>query len=200
LPSSIYPLTVSINTAGTISSAAVAGGGTGYTAGETVKLTGATSGSIDGTATVTVTAGVVQTITIVNAGTNYINGETLALTGLTSGATNATGTATTTTISASSNVLSSNVAITSELLRPTGGGIVRLSFGLSFATSPSAVSIFNNGKLKGTLNADNSNNLISDGYYRFDIDVEAGDAINLQASQVINVIRFLRVHLVLLGA
>ena len=104
------------------------------------------------------------------------------------------------TITANTDILSSNIAISSDQVRPGGGGILRLSFAFTFGVSPATIGIFNGGSLKGNLNADNSTNLITDGYYRFDIDVEAGDTINLRASQTVTAIRFIRAHLVLLGA
>ncbi len=86
------------------------------------------------------------------------------------------------------------------MVKPGGGGILRLSFAFTFGTTPATVSVFNSSSLKGNLNADNSANVITDGFYRFDIDVESGDSINLQASESITAIRFLRAHLVQFGA
>lgn len=105
-----------------------------------------------------------------------------------------------TPISASTDIMSSDITINNDLVSPGGGGILRLQFGFNFALSPAVISVFNNGSLKGTLNADNSNAIISDGYYRFDIDVESGDNINLQANQSITTVNFLRVHLIQFGA
>ena len=211
---------------GTLISAAVSAGGSGYVDGESVTLTGVTSGATNATATVTGT-GAITAINIVSGGTGYIEGETLnvisALSGtggtgtatITSGTkyingetltvvggtgSNATATAVTATLSASSDILSSDLTITTDQLRPGGGGTVRLLFGFSFGTTPATISVFNNGLFKGNLNADNSTNLITNGYYRFDVDVEAGDNINLQSSQTIDGILFLRAHLVLVGA
>lgn len=201
MTSSIYPITLTAGTAGTLISVAVVSGGTGYEeTGETVTITGQTSGSSDATGTVTVTAGVIQTVTVVLPGTKYITGETVTLTGLTSGANNATGTATATIISLSTDILSSDITITNDQVKPGGGGVVRLAFAFTLAVTPATFTVFNNSAIKGTLNADNSGNIISDGYYRFDIDVEAGDNLNLQADQNINVIRFVRAHLVQFGA
>ncbi len=103
-------------------------------------------------------------------------------------------------ITALDDILSSDVEITSSMVSPGGGGILRLSFGLLFSTTPAIITVFNNGTIKGTLNADNANEIISNGFYRFDIDVEAGDNINFQASQEITTIRFIRAHLVQFGA
>ncbi len=104
------------------------------------------------------------------------------------------------TISADSDILSSSIPINTDQVKPGGGGILRLSFSFVFGSSPSIISVFNEDNLKGTLNADNSSEIIDDGYYRFDIDVEAGDAINLKSSQTITAINFLRAHLVQFGA
>jgi len=196
MASSIYPLTVNLNTAGTLTAVSVVLGGSGYVESEPVTLTGSGTGA---TGTVSVTAGAVTAVTVVAAGTNYISGETLSIISALSG-TGATGTATTTTITSNSDILSSDVTINDDQLVPGGGGILRLSFSFIFGTSPATVSIFNNGILKGNLNADNSSNVISNGYYRFDIDVEGGDSINLRASQSVNAIHFVRAHCVLLGA
>lgn len=103
------------------------------------------------------------------------------------------------TITAANDILSSDISITSDMVKPGGGGILRLAFAFTFAVTPATVSVFN-GTLKGNLNADNSAQVITDGYYRFDIDVESGDTINLQADQDITAIRFLRAHLVQFGA
>ncbi len=51
-----------------------------------------------------------------------------------------------------------------------------------------------------TVHADGGIEHIDDGYYRFDVDVEAGDTINLRASETVTAIRFLRAHLILVGA
>ena len=104
------------------------------------------------------------------------------------------------TIAADSDIFSSDLSILAEQVRPGGGGILRLSFSFTFGATPAIVSVRNGGNLKGTLNADNASEIISDGYYRFDIDVEAGDTINLRSSESITAINFLRAHLVLFGA
>jgi len=104
------------------------------------------------------------------------------------------------TITANSDILSSNITITNDMVKPGGGGILRLSFAFTFGVTPATLSIFNGGTLKGNINADNSTNVITDGYYRFDIDIEAGDTVNLRASQSITAIRFFRAHLVQFGA
>ncbi len=104
------------------------------------------------------------------------------------------------TITADTDIFSSDLAITNDMVKPGGGGIIRLSFSFTFGVTPAIVSVFNGGALKGSLNADNSSNVITDGYYRFDIDVESGDSVNLQASESITAIHFLRAHLVQFGA
>ncbi len=98
------------------------------------------------------------------------------------------------------DILTSDIAITSDLVKPGGGGILRLYFSFTFAAT-ATVTIFNNGTAKGTLNADNGSDLVSNGYYRFDIDIETGDNINLQADQnITSATSFFRAHLVQFGA
>jgi len=95
------------------------------------------------------------------------------------------------------NIFVNDLEITSDDLRPGGGGILRLYF--SFAGTTTA-RIFNNGNFKGFLNADNSNTIADNGYYRFDIDVEGGDGINIQLGAAVTAVNFLRLHLVNFGA
>lgn len=104
------------------------------------------------------------------------------------------------TITANTDIFSSDIIISTDQVKPGGGGILRLSFSFVFGTSPATVSVRNGGTLKGNLNADNSAEVISNGYYRFDIDVEAGDTINLRATESITAINFARAHLVQFGA
>jgi len=103
------------------------------------------------------------------------------------------------TITAANDILSSDITITNDMVKPGGGGILRLYFSFTYAAN-AIVSIFNNSVLKGNLNADNNAETISNGFYRFDIDVEAADNINLQASQDITAVNLLRAHLVQFGA
>lgn len=105
-----------------------------------------------------------------------------------------------TTITANTDILSSDITITADQVKPGGGAILRLMFSFTFGTSPATVSVRNGGSLKGNLNADNSTNVITGGYYRFDVDVEAGDTINLRATESITAINFVRAHLVQFGA
>jgi hypothetical protein len=108
-------------------------------------------------------------------------------------------TADTPPITAANDILTSDIEITDAMVKPGGGGILRLYFSFTFAVSPATVNVFN-GTLKGALNADNSSQVVDNGYYRFDIDVEAGDTINLQANQNVTAINFFRAHLVQFGA
>lgn len=103
------------------------------------------------------------------------------------------------TITANNDILTSDILITSDMVNPGGGGILRLYFSFVFGVTPATVNVFN-GTLKGALNADNSSQVVSNGYYRFDIDVESGDTINLQANQTVTAINVLRAHLVQFGA
>lgn len=103
--------------------------------------------------------------------------------------------------SSGTDILTSDIAITSDLVKPGGGGILRLYFSFTFVSTPAGVTIFNNGTAKGTLNADNASDLVSNGYYRFDIDIETGDNINLRADEnITSATSFFRAHLVQFGA
>lgn len=108
----------------------------------------------------------------------------------------------TTTISSGTNILSTPITITSEQISPGGGGLLRLFFSFDVAVTAMMVSVFDGAgtTLIGNLNADNDTVILSDGYYRFDIDVEAGDTINLQASEDITTVNRFRAHLVQFGA
>ncbi len=103
------------------------------------------------------------------------------------------------TIGNGTDILSSDITITREMVKPGGGGILRLYFSFVHA-AVATTSVFNNNVLKGNLNADNNAETISNGYYRFDIDVEADDNINLQSTQDITAVNFVRAHLVQFGA
>lgn len=103
------------------------------------------------------------------------------------------------TINSGTNILSTPITIVSDHVSPGGGGIVRIYFSFTVTTN-AIVSVLNNGSLKGNLNADNSAEVISNGYYRFDIDVEAGDVINLQSTVNITTVNLFRAHLIQFGA
>lgn len=195
MTSSIFPLPVVLATRGVVSSVAVVLGGTGYTNGQTVNLLSTNAGNATGTATVV--AGAVTAVAIVLGGSGYINGETVNILG---GNNDATGTIVASFYQSGFSILDNNIVISNDLVKPGGGGIVRMSFALSLATPNATISVRNNGALKGNLNADNSAIIISEGYYRFDIDVEDGDSINFISTEDINKIRFFRAHLVQFGA
>ncbi len=97
------------------------------------------------------------------------------------------------------DILQSDIVITRAMVSPGGGATLRLLFGFTLAAT-AAVTIFNNATSKGQLNADNSSAILTNGYYRFDIDVEEGDVLNLQASENITAVLFFRAHLVQFGA
>jgi len=109
-------------------------------------------------------------------------------------------TAKTPTITANTDILSTPLVILADHVSPGGGAALRCIFSFAFGTTPATVSVFKNGALKGNFNADNSSNVITDGYYRFDIDVEEGDSLNFRASQTITTINELRTHLIPFGA
>jgi len=103
------------------------------------------------------------------------------------------------------NLLDPDIAITSDMVKPGGGGILRLYFAFTFTTTPGTIQIFNNSTLKGNLNADNNSEVTDNSYYRFDIDVQAGDNINLRlltgtGGSNVTAINFIRAHLVQFGA
>ena len=105
-----------------------------------------------------------------------------------------------TPIAANSSILTSDIAITASLLKPGGGGILRIYFAFEFDVGEpeSIINILNNGVLNGKLNSDNDESLVAtDGYYTFDIDVEAGDNINFRPEDIIETVRVLRAHLIL---
>ena len=103
-------------------------------------------------------------------------------------------------IVADTDILSADIDIIRAHVSPGGGGILRLMFGLEFGVTPAIITITNGGVVKGTLNADNAGEIITDGYYRFDLDIEEGDAINFQADQSVTTIRFIRAHVIQFGA
>jgi len=82
---SIPVTTIQTNRIGVLASAVTAGG-TGYTNGETVTLTGG-AGSSGATGTVTVVSGAVTAVTLTNPGTGYTAGELLTIAGTGTGAT-----------------------------------------------------------------------------------------------------------------
>lgn len=93
-----------------------------------------------------------------------------------------------------------DIPITEEDVRPGGGGVLRLIFGLTNTDVELAVT--NDGTSIGKLNPDSDTafSLQSDGLYRFDIGVEAGDLINLAVvSGSVGAILTLRAQLVLFG-
>ena len=195
MTSSIYPrnpvIDSEINTPLTITN-----GGTGYQIGDVVVFDPPPSGTtatglVDGEA-----AGVITSINVTNVGSGYTFAPNVTVTSATGSGAIITAIVTL-NFGMDQNIFVEDVAITSDDLRPGGGGILRLYF--SFAGTTTA-KIFNNGNFKGFLNADNSNTIADDGYYRFDIDVEGGDGINIQLGAAVTAVNFLRLHLVNFGA
>ena len=186
-----------------VSSISFTSRGFDFTATNTITITGNTSSSANATFDVdSIANNAVSSITLTNGGTGYTSLPTITITG--GGGTGATATAVlkvkSAVASVNTNIFSSDIIITNDHVSPGGGGILRLMFSFDFANSTAALSVFNNGSLKGTLNADNDGDIILDGYYRFDLDVESGDSINLQADEIINGVNFVRAHLVQFGA
>ena len=194
MTSSIYPLGVDLFTGCSVSVINVDTGGSGYTsAGVSITL----GGGSGATATATLTADAVTSITVTNPGSGYTSVPTVTITG---DGTGATATAVLADIIADTDILESDITITNAMVKPGGGGTLRLLFGFELAVSPATVNVFNNSALKGALNADSNSQIITDGRYQFDIDVESGDNINLQVTQDLTTIRFIRAHLVQFGA
>ncbi len=189
---------------GVISSISFTSRGSDFTASDVITITGDISSSANATFTVsTIANNAVSSITITNGGTGYTSLPTITITG--GGGTGATATAVfnikSGVIAVTTNILNSDIAITSDMVKPGGGGILRLYFSFETpADAPTQISVFNNSSTKGTLNADNASAIVDNGYYRFDIDVEEGDNINLQSSVELESINLLRTHLVQFGA
>lgn len=187
---------------GVIQSVTITDGGSGFVGTEIVTITGVSSGTATATFTVTtVNDDVITSVTITVPGSGYTSVPTVLATG---GGNGAIIVATISSIS-SGDILSSDIAITNELVSPGGGGILRLYFAFVFDVTPGDITVTNNGIDKGTLNADNDSQIISNAYYRFDLDVESGDNINLElkgtagATNIAST-NFLRAHLVQFGA
>ena len=183
--------------------------GSGFTASDVIVITGVTSGQADSSLTVTTIANdAVSSITLTNGGSGYTSAPAITITGGGGSGGTAVGVfaSRTTPIPATSNILTSDIAIPASFVTPGGGGILRLYFSLAFnASSIGAIQVFNNDILKGNLNADNSNFIETNGYYRFDLDVEAGDNINFQldaagTAVTVDTVNFIRGHLVQFGA
>ena len=194
MTSSIYPLDFTSSVS--IDSITVNVGGTGYTSPPTVTIEPPKSGT-QATATAVLTGDAVTSINVNIAGLGYTFVPTITFSG--GGGSGATATAVQSTISSGNDILSTPITILPDHVKPGGGGILRLYFSFTVA-SDSTIGVFNNGKFKGNLNADNSALIISDGYYRFDVDVEEGDIINLQSTIDITRVINLRAHLVQFGA
>lgn len=97
-----------------------------------------------------------------------------------------------------------DIPITEEDVRPGGGGVLRMIFAVGTFDNPQ-LGVTNNGTFIGKLNpdADTAFEIQNDGLYRFDIGVEAGDAINIEVLGGPNVevtdILTLRAQLVVFG-
>jgi len=197
-----------IDISGVVTSITFTSRGSGFVNTEVVTITGVTSSAANATFTVnSIADNAVSSITVTNGGSGYTSAPNITITG--GGGSGATALGVfairTDPIPATSNILTSDISITSDDVSPGGGGILRIYFAFTFDTSPGTIQVYNNNVAKGDLNADNSANVIDDGYYRFDIDVQAGDNINLQllagsGNDIITGINFIRAHLVQFGA
>lgn len=202
MTSSIYPVAFVVPIG--VASFASLVGGSGYTFDPTVTIGPPDNeGGIQATATATTDGDVITSVNIVTNGSGYLTIPTVTIADPDTAGTTATVDAVLETPPAkNANIFSTPITITSEQVRPGGGGVLRLWFSFQFGMSTANVSVRDGtgGTLIGTLNPDNSNDILTNGYYRFDIDVEARDTINLRASEDITAINRLRAHLVLFGA
>ena len=105
------------------------------------------------------------------------------------------------------DILSSNIVIARAMVSPGGGGVLRLYFSITFDVGIGDITIKVNDSEVGILNSDNNEQITSDGYYTFDIEVEANDEINLifkggtiSTATEITAINFIRAHLIQFGA
>jgi len=189
---------------GIIQSVTLTNGGSGFSV-ESLVITGVTSTTATATIAATATAdNVITSVAIDIAGSGYVTVPSVTVDPNGGGGADAMIVATISSIPAG-DILSSDIAITDELVSPGGGGILRLYFSFNFNSTPGDITVTNNGVDKGALNADNDSQIVSNAYYRFDIDVESGDNINLElkgsaSATSITSINFIRAHLVQFGA
>lgn len=193
---------------GVISSISFTSRGSGFTGSDVITITGDVSTTATATFTVsTIANDAVSSITITNGGSGYTSLPTITITG--GGGSGATATAVfnvkSGVVAITTDILNTDIEITPNMVKPGGGGILRLYFAFVFTTTPGTIQVFNNSALKGNLNADNDSQVVDNGYYRFDIDVESGDNINLQlligtGGSSVTAINFIRAHLVQFGA
>ena len=110
-------------------------------------------------------------------------------------------------VSSGQNIFTPSIEITQDMVSPGGGGILRFYFAFDFSIADAGgIDVFKGTTenptlvFKGTLNPDNGLVCQDNGYYRFDIDVENGDIINLQPKVLISNVNLIRAHLVVFGA
>ena len=186
---------------GKVVSITITDSGSGYISAPSVTIA-APSGTT-ATATATESGSAINSITLTDGGSGYTSAPSVSVTGA-GGGSDAVIAVIIASLSSASDILSNDIEITNDMVSPGGGGILRLYFAFTFTSSPGTIGVFNNSVFKGNLNADNDSQVVTDGYYRFDIDVEAGDSINLQllsgtGGDSVSV-AFTRAHLVQFGA
>ena len=197
MPSSIYLVDFVVPTG--VDSFTNLVGGSGYTIIPTVTIAPPDNeGGIQATATATIDSGAVDSVTISTNGSGYITVPVVTIAPPdTAGDTATVDAVLETPIALGTNIFSTPITITSDQVSPGGGGVLLLYF--SFTMGSSATVSVTDGEgttLKGNLNADNNSLVDSNGLYRFDIDVKAGDTINLRSTVDITVVNHLRVHLI----
>lgn len=111
-------------------------------------------------------------------------------------------TITTQTPAANTSILTNDITFQSDEFSPGGAGLIRVWFSFLSGTSPFNVLISHKPSFADPvkLNADNSFNIVTQGFYRFDIPAKFGDAINIQASEILTGIPLLRFEKIVFGA
>ena len=186
---------------GKVISITITDAGSGYTSAPTVTIAAPAPG-VTATATATTDGDAIDSVTITLSGSGYTSIPNVVVTG--GGGSGADITATIASLGTGADILSNDITIISDHVKPGGGGILRLYFSFILTPSTGTIGVFNNSVFKGNLNADNSSEINTDGYYRFDIDVEKDDNINLQLKSGTGgdslSPNFIRAHLVQFGA
>ena len=185
---------------GIVQSVSITNGGINYIVSDTLTITGNNSSANNATIDVdTIAGGAIATITLLTPGIGYSNDTSVTVESVAGVNANIIADVEP-NFGINQSMFVNDVEINSNDVSPGGGGILRIYFSFGIAAPTTSINVFNNGILKGALNAD-ANKIIEDqGWYRFDIDVEAGDAINLQSTTAIDEVSFVRLHLVQFGA
>lgn len=187
-------------TFGQVDSISIVANGTGYD-NDTVSVEFTGGGGTGASALATIRGPVQSPITITNGGSGYTGVPFVSIDDVTGPGMGANATAVIEAIDADENILDNDIVITNDMVKPGGGGILRVYFSFEFlGDANSTIAVYNNNVFKGNLNADNSSVVVDGGFYRFDLDVEVNDSLNFQSSVDIDSVNFIRTHLVQFGA